>query len=105
MRWHHFTATLVVGLLLSGPTLAAQTPADSALRRQQKTTDSLAAVLRALQARIDSLLAAKAGGDSTGGDELAALRAAAGAAAADSSNNAHPQQARLGQNALNPEIS
>jgi len=105
MRWHRFTATLVVGLLLSGPTLAAQTPADSALRRQQKTTDSLAAVLRALQARIDSLLAAKAGGDSAGGDELAALRAAAGAAAADSSNNAHPQQARLGQNALNPEIS
>ena len=105
MRWHHLSATLIVGLLLSGPVLAAQTPADSALRRQQKTTDSLAAVLRALQARIDSLLAARAGGDSSGGDELAALRAAAGAAAADSSANARPQQARLGQNALNPEIS
>lgn len=105
MRWYRPSALMLAGLLLSGPALFAQTPADSALRRQQKTTDSLAAVLRALQARIDSLLAAKAGGDSSGGDELAALRAAAGAAAADSSASARPQQARLGQNALNPEIS
>ncbi|HWA40849.1 MAG TPA: hypothetical protein VG712_04505 [Gemmatimonadales bacterium] len=98
-------ALLCVVLLPCGGALVAQTPADSALRRQQRTTDSLAAVLRTLQARIDSLLRARAGGDTTGGDELAALRAAASAAAADSSRAQAPQQARLGQNALNPEIS
>lgn len=105
MRWFRDSAALIAVLLLGGTTLSAQSPVDSALRRQQKTTDSLAAALRALQARIDSLMAAKAQGDTTGGDELAALRAAAGAAAADSSAMAPPQQARLGQNALNPEIS
>ncbi len=99
-------AALLFALCGAGmSTLSAQTPADSALKRQQKTTDSLAAVLRALQARIDSLLRAQAGGDSSGGDELAALRAAAGAAAADTVNVARPQQARLGANAMNPEIS
>jgi hypothetical protein len=105
MQQPRFTTAIVVALLLSGSTLAAQTPADSALRRQQRTTDSLAAVLRALQARIDSLMHARTSGDTSGGDELAALRAAAGAVTADSSRIPAPQQAKLGPNAMNPEIS
>ncbi|HEU4569162.1 MAG TPA: hypothetical protein VFS07_01180 [Gemmatimonadales bacterium] len=106
MRWSRTAAALAAALLLATSTLAAQVPADSALRRQQRTTDSLAAALRALQARIDSLLAARAAGDTGGGDELAALRAAASAAAdSGAAQRAQPQAARLGQNALNPEIS
>jgi hypothetical protein len=105
MKSLRIAALLCAVLCMSGTALAAQTPADSVARAQQKTMDSLAAVLRTLQARIDSLLRAKAGGDTTGGDELAALRAAAGAAAADSAAVARPQQARLGANAMNPEIS
>lgn len=98
------TAITVAAVLLWGSALAAQTP-DSTARRQQRTLDSLAAVLRTLQARMDSLVRARAGGDSSGTDELAALRAAASAVSADSSAASRPQQARLGQNALNPEIS
>ena len=100
------TATCVAAAFLWGSGLMAQVPADSAMRRQQRTLDSLAAVLRALQARIDSLTQKRTGGDTSGGDELAALRAAASSAAADSAAAAaQPRQARLGQNALNPEIS
>jgi hypothetical protein len=39
----------------------AQTPADTAARRQQRTLDSLTAVIRALQARMDSIASARAG--------------------------------------------
>jgi hypothetical protein len=101
------TATFVAAAILWGTGLAAQAPSDSTLRRQQRTIDSLAAVLRSLQARMDSLAHARAGGDTGGGDELAALRAAASATSdsAASSAGSRPQQARLGQNALNPEIS
>jgi hypothetical protein len=98
------TATSVAAVLLWGSALAAQTP-DSTARRQQRTLDSLAAALRAMQVRMDSLVRARAGGDTSGTDELAALRAAASAAGADSSAAARPQQARLGANAMNPEIS
>jgi len=98
------TATLVAAALLWGQLLAAQTP-DSTARRQQRTLDSLTTVLRALQVRLDSLARARAGGDTSGTDELAALRAAAAAASTDSSAAARPQQARLGANAMNPEIS
>jgi hypothetical protein len=98
-------ATTVAALLLWGATLSAQASADSTARRQQRTLDSLTAVLRALQVRIDSLVHARSGGDTSGGDELALLRAAAAAAGADSASASRPQQARLGQNALNPEIS
>src|SRR4051812_35966666 len=80
----------------------AQQPADTALRRQQRALDSLAAVTRALEARLDSVMAQRS--TPATGDELAAIRAAAEAAASDSTA-AQPQQARLGQNALNPEIS
>jgi hypothetical protein len=67
--------------------------------------DSLAAALRALEARLDSLAAARAARD-TAHDELAAIRAAAAAAGSDTTTATAPQpQARLGLNALNPEIS
>ena len=89
--------------LLGGTALAAQTPADSVARRQQRTLDSLAAALRELQARLDSM--ARAPADTSVTDDLAALRAAATAAAPDSGAGNAPRQARLGQNALNPEIS
>lgn len=97
---------LIAAAAIGTTTLAAQTPADSTLRRQQRTLDSLIAVIRSLQQRIDSLTRGRAPGDTAVPDELAALRAAAAAATADSATvAARPQQARLGQNALNPEIS
>ena len=62
--------------------------------------------MRALEARIDSLTRAGAGAAALApSDELAAIRAAAAAASADTTAGTQPQQARLGQNALNPEIS
>jgi len=83
---------------------AAQAPADSVLRRHQRTMDSLLAVVRALQLRLDSL--ARRGADSTGGDDLAALRAAAAAAAGpDSTAPATAASGGRSQNLLNPEIS
>ena len=72
---------------------------------QRRALDSLAAVVRTLSARIDSLQRSRAGGDTTVVDELAALRAAAAAAARDTSGAVPPPQARRGLNALNPEIS
>jgi hypothetical protein len=98
-------ATLFAAVLLVGPRLHAQTPADSLVRRQQRALDSLTAEIRALSARIALLEGKRAGGDTTVVDELAALRAAATAATTDSASTARPQQARLGQNAMNPEIS
>ena len=105
MKCHWRTAASAAAALLWGSALAAQVPADSVLRRQQRTLDSLAAVIRALQTRIDELSRGRAAGDTTGSAELAALRAAAAAAAADSVAAASSQQPRLGQNALNPEIT
>jgi len=100
------TATIVAAALLFwNGALPAQAPADSALRRQQRTLDSLTQALRMLQARIDSLTRARSAGDTSGTDELAALRAAAAAASGDSAAATRPQQARLGQNALNPELT
>lgn len=99
-------AALVALTLLWGPGLTAQNPPDTLARRQQRTIDSLAAVMRVLQARLDSLARARHAGDSSAGDELAALRAAASAMASDTAAaGASPPQARLGLNALNPEIS
>lgn len=95
---------LAVGLLL-GPPLDAQTPADSLVRRQQRALDSLTAEIRALSARIALLEGRRAGGDTAVVDELAALRAAAAAAVTDSAAATRPAQVRLGQSALNPEIS
>ena len=100
-------ATLVAALLLfAGAAPAQAQQADTTARRQQRTLDSLAAVVRSLQARLDSLHRLRAPGDTTGNAELEALRAAAAAASADSqAAAAEPRQARLGLNALNPEIS
>src|SRR5437867_3017955 len=101
MRSTHITAVATV--LLFGSHVAAQ-QADTTARRQQRTLDSLIAVTRVLQARLDSLSGAP--GAAAPSDELAAVRAAAAAAGADSAATSNqPQQARLGQNALNPEIS
>lgn len=103
---HRWLIAVAAGALVAGASARAQNPApsDSALRRQQRTIDSVTAALRAMQARLDS--ATRARGDTAQGDELAALRAAAGTAASDTSAAAAaPRQARLGQNALNPEIS
>ncbi len=98
-------ATLIAAGLLVGHPLEAQTPVDSLVRRQQRALDSLTAEIRALSERIALLEGKRATGDTTVVDELAALRAAANAAATDSSSAARPQQARLGPNAMNPEIS
>ncbi len=103
---HRWLVAVAAGALVAGTPAWAQNqaPTDSALRRHQRTVDSLIAAVRAMQARLDSL--ARARGDTGAPDDLAALRAAAGAAAGDTSAAAAaPRQARLGQNALNPEIS
>ncbi|MBV6522819.1 MAG: hypothetical protein MNPFHGCM_02969 [Gemmatimonadaceae bacterium] len=105
MRTHLWRATVVATAILAGCRLGAQTPADSLVRRQQRALDSLAAELRSLGVRIAVLERMKATGDTSVVDELAALRAAAAAAATDSAAASRPQAARLGQNALNPEIS
>ena len=55
MRLPHCVATLIATVLLSGLPLGAQQPADSVARRQQRALDSLAAVVGAMQARLDSI--------------------------------------------------
>jgi hypothetical protein len=95
------SAIAIAAVVLCGRDGRAQQP-DSVARRQQRTLDSLTAVLRAVQARLDSVTGARR--DTSAGDELAAIRAAA-AMSVDSAGAAPPQQAKLGQNALNPEIS
>ena len=85
---------------------AAQAPQDSVLRRQQRTIDSLAAAVRLLQLRIDSLGRSQAA-DTAAGD-LEAIRAAALAAAGSDTAELSQVGSRAGgrsQNALNPEIS
>src|SRR5512132_2080171 len=99
------TATLVAAVALLGIRVGAQVPADSVIARQQRALDSLTSLIRSLTVRIEALEHARKAGDTTVVDELAALRAAAAAATSDSASAPKPQQARLGQNALNPEIS
>ena len=95
---------LAVSAVLWAAPAAAQAPADSVLRRQQRTLDSLLAVVRMLQLRLDSL--ARRGGDTAAGDDLAALRAAAAAAAGpDTASPAATPAGGRSQNLLNPEIS
>jgi hypothetical protein len=110
MQLRHALAALALLTLLAVP-LRAQVPADSALRRQQRTLDSLAEAVRALQARLDSLARAR-GGDSAAaaaGGDLDAIRAAAAAAsgaAGDTTNRAIGRNTGgKNQNAFNPEIS
>ncbi len=110
MQPRHALAALALLTLLAVP-LRAQVPADSALRRQQRTLDSLAEAVRALQARLDSLARAR-GGDTTAaaaGGDLDAIRAAAAAAsgaAGDTTDRAIGRNTGgKNQNAFNPEIS
>jgi hypothetical protein len=91
---------------LAVPALAQGLPDSTAQRRQQRQLDSLLAIVRALQARVDSVTRR---GDTTAGGDLDALRAAAAAAAGAAGDTT----ARLigrntggrNQNAFNPEIS
>ncbi len=64
MRTMKFPAILVAALLLCTAHLGAQQPTDTTARRQQQKLDSLAALVGAMQARIDSLAVARAGADS-----------------------------------------
>jgi hypothetical protein len=115
-RHHHaVVAALAAVLALAAPALAQQ-PAE------QRRVDSLAAEVRALKARLDSLRAQVGGGrvgaapakrDTTPTDELAALRAAAAAAAgtdttkmkADTAQRTRFIGRERNQAQLNPEIS
>ena len=101
-------AVLAVFAALRAAPLAAQAPADSVLRRQQRTLDSLLATVRALQARLDSLARRPAAGDTSAPSDLDALRAAATAAADASADTTDRTVGRQtggrSQNALNPEI-
>jgi hypothetical protein len=110
MRPRRALASLALVTLLAVP-LRAQVPADSVLRRHQRTIDSLAEAVRALQARLDSLARAR-GGDSAAaaaGGDLDAIRAAAAAAsgaAGDTTDRAIGRNTGgKNQNAFNPEIS
>lgn len=99
MRGPRQRAVALAAVLIAATSAAAQDPAP------QRSLDSLAAVVRQLTARLDSLERARSAGDTTVVDELAALRAAAAAASQDSTAAPRPTQTRLGLNALNPEIS
>ncbi|MGQ0646383.1 MAG: hypothetical protein ACT4P7_02360 [Gemmatimonadaceae bacterium] len=65
MRSKNWAATVVAVIMLGSVSLGAQQATDTTARRQQKTLDSLAAVVRELQARLDSA-ARSAGGATTG---------------------------------------
>ena len=87
--------------------LEAQAPQDSILRRQQRALDSLAAVMRAMQVRLDSLGRAQVAAPDTSGG-LEALRAAALAAAGSDTAELSQIGARTGGRSAslaNPEIS
>ncbi|MEK7667077.1 MAG: hypothetical protein AAB409_00320 [Gemmatimonadota bacterium] len=94
-------AALTALALCTAVPAAAQGVPDSVLQRQRRTIDSLAASLRILQSRVDSLSRSRI---DSGTDALAALRAAARDAARDSTAAAAPSGGRS-QNLLNPEIS
>ncbi len=64
MRFIIRFATLVAAVMLFGTRAYAQKPSDTTAVRQQRALDSLAAVVRALQARMDS--SASAGPSSAG---------------------------------------
>jgi len=97
---------LVVSALWSVE-LTAQAPQDSVMRRQQRTFDSLAAVLRAMQLRLDSLGRAQGPAPDTSGG-LDAIRAAALVAAGNDTAELSQVGSRVGGRSAslaNPEIS
>ena len=109
---HHLKRLAVLtaaAACLAVPALAQGLPDSTAQRRQQRQLDSLTAVLRGVEARLDSLLRRSAAGDTPAPNDLDALRAAAAAAAGaatDTTERATGRQAGgRSQNALNPEIS
>src|SRR6267143_387817 len=116
MTRHHQAVVAALAVLALASRASAQQPAD------QRRVDSLAAEVRALKARLDSLRAQVGGGrvgaapakrDTTPTDELAALRAAAAAAAgtdttkmkADTAQRTRFIGRERNQAQLNPEIS
>jgi hypothetical protein len=104
--WRSAALALAVSLCWSAR-LAAQTPQDSVLRTQQRTIDSLAAALRAMQLRLDSLARRQLPPPDTSGG-LDAIRAAAAAAAGNDTAELSQVGSRVGgrsQSAANPEIS
>ena len=60
MKLRYLVATVVAALVLTSTSGRAQQPQDSTARRQQRALDSLAAAIRTLQARMDSLERARA---------------------------------------------
>ena len=115
-RHHHAVVAALAAVLAVAAPASAQQPAD------QRRVDSLAAEVRALKARLDSLRTQVGGGragappakrDTTAIDELAALRAAAAAAAGTDTANVRADTAQptrfigreRNQAQLNPEIS
>ncbi len=104
-RWCSAGMALVATALWDA-SAAAQLPQDSVLRRQQRTIDSLAAAIRVLQLRLDSL--SRPAAADTAATGLEAIRAAALAAAGNDTAELSQVGSRVGgrgQNALNPEIS
>src|SRR5882762_244093 len=116
MTRHHQAVVAALAVLALASRASAQRPAD------QRRVDSLAAEVRALKARLDSLRAQVGGGrvgaapakrDTAATDELAALRAAAAAAAgtdttkmkADTAQRTRFIGRERNQAQLNPEIS
>ena len=59
-------AMLIAVAMLSGIRVDAQQPADTTARRQQRQLDSLAALVRDLQARMDTATPAPVAVDQTG---------------------------------------
>ena len=100
-------ALVMVAAALWHTNLSAQVPQDSVLRRQQRTIDSLAAVMRTMQARLDSLGKAPAPVPDTSGG-LDAIRAAALAAAGSDTAELSQVGTRTGGRSAslaNPEVS
>jgi hypothetical protein len=106
-RWRGSAALVLIASAAWHANLAAQAPPDSVLRRQQRTIDSLAAVVRAMQLRLDSLGRAQGAAPDTSGG-LDAIRAAALAAAGKDTAELSQVGSRVGgrsQSLANPEIS
>jgi hypothetical protein len=61
--WHNRLAAACLCLAGAASLAAQQAPADTADQRRQRTLDSLTAVIRALQARTDSVARARPGGE------------------------------------------
>ncbi len=79
MRFTIRGATVIAAILLFGSGVSAQKPSSSTAARQQRALDSLTAVVRAMQLRMDSLTARRAVSANTPADSAAAPNAVAAA--------------------------